>query len=293
MAQAIKAQGHQVACFSLLQGLISERIQGAGIPCYSKASQLEKYAKPDAIIANHWPVVTQLAKVFPGVPLVSTIHGVCHLSDNGARALEYPALDSMVSSYVAVSEEVRAKLKQDYGINSHIIRNGLMLNRFSPIQVSAGKIPRYLLFNSNYTQPNSPELKVLEDVANHYGARLNKIGAYFKPSSETEKVIQRADIVFGMGRSVLEGVAMGRLGVVHGRWGTGGIVRPDTVEELGRTNYSGRNSGGVLWSADRLISEIDISYTRSNLNWGAAHVAANHDVHQAADRYLLLISSLR
>ena len=95
-----------------------------------------------------------------------------------------------------------------------------------------------------------------------------------------------------MGRSVLEGVSMGRLGIVHGRWGTGGILHEKNKDELRMYNFSGRNSEGKMWSKEEFIKEIDRLYKKNTFDWGATYIAQNHNAKLAAQTYVEIARSL-
>ena len=98
----------------------------------------------------------------------------------------------------------------------------------------------------------------------------------FEPSTEKpeEKVVQ-SDIVLGMGRALLEGLAAGRPSVLVGYEGVIGLVTNDNFERLQFSNFSGRGvaaqnlshvvrqtaqalvKGHVL--SERIIDEVSIS----------------------------------
>jgi len=245
----------------------------------------------DLIIANHHQVVTVLRNRFPRVPIVSTIHGVIHrMKDARGQdidAPEHPALEAKVDQFVAVSEEVQAKLNNDYALDSVIIRNFFDVSRFKAKRQVTPDRPLRIMFNSNYALKDDQETQVLAEVARHYGGRLMAVGQNFAMNKNMMEAIEEADIVIGMGRSVLEGVCAGRLGIVHGRWGTGGVVNERNINVLRACNFSGRNSGGDLWTADRFIEEIDANYNEKTIEWGRNYVLREHNAASAADKYLL------
>jgi len=161
-----------------------------------------------------------------------------------------------VNQYLAVSEEVQNLLMQVYGIQAKIVRNFFDLNRFSAKKLTKlPKSPKTILVNSNYWGVQDEINQIIKQVANHYEAKFIGIGANFASTFEVDEIIKEADIVFGMGRSVLEGVCMGKIGVVHGRWGTGGVITPESYETLKKTNFSGR---GENMHENRLKTPLEI-----------------------------------
>jgi len=254
-----------------------------GVKCYSVDPP-----RPDLIIASHHKIVEYLKVKFPDVPLISTIHGIIHTLKNATGEVWAPEHPSpYADKFVAVSEEVQEKLKNDYGYESEIIRNFFEIE---PDRVNFK--PKIILFNSNYELRTGEVYKTVKQVAEHYGTLIS-IGTDFTQTPDVKEEIKKADIVIGMGRSVLEGVAMGRLGIVHGRWGTGGVVCEENIKNLQRYNFSGRNNQGKWLSAEEMIREIDKHYTLETFSWQTLYMLANHEVSSAANKFISLYEDLR
>lgn len=308
LAIQLKKMGHTVHGFSPELGIIARQMEEQGVPCFDRLPtsgvrpfsillEDETQHQYDVIIANHWPVVKFLRKMYPNTPLISTIHGIIHkMKDHTGRevdAPEHPAVHCGVNQYVAVSEEVSELLRLNYtGLGSIIIRNFFDTEQFEAKRpISSGK-PKAIFINSNYSSSQDKEVKVLKEVADHYGAKLIASGENFTITPDVMKAIEDADIVVGMGRSVLEGVCAGRLGIVHGRWGTGGVITEETVDEIRKCNFSGRNSGGEIWTKEQFIEAIDRAYNQNTIDWGKQYVRLQHNVVHAADTYIRIARTL-
>ncbi len=300
LALALKNLGHDVHCFSPQLGIISEKLIEAGVPCFDAiyATEVKPFSfvleekidhNYDVIIANHNHIVDFLRAQFPKKPIISTIHGIMHHHENGDTAPEYPALYSGVNQFVAVSEEVQEKLKEDYGIESMIIRNGFDVERFRKIESSEGKQLQFMV-NTNYADRNDPAIVTIREVAKHFGAKVAAIGQNFTQSFDISRAISDSQVVFGMGRSVLEGVAAGRLGIVHGRWGTGGVINESSYEELRLRNFSGR--GNVLATKDEIIKMIEDNLNPIVMVWGKEYIARDHNIVLVAEQYIALAREL-
>lgn len=309
LALQLKAMGHKVSCFSPELGTISDELIKAGIPCYSDLTtskikrfsyvlEEEKDMNFDVIISNHNHIVKYLRFQYPTTPIISTIHGILHFDQEGKTAPEHPALDSGVNQFVAVSEEVQEKLLQDYGIQSIVIRQPIDTKKLGSIKETScvvgmpASTPKQFLINTNYAGKDDPEIVVIKEVAKHFGAKVAAVGINFVSQFDLTKAIEESDIVFGMGRSVLEGVAAGRLGIVQGRWGTGGIICEKNVEEIRKCNFSGRNSNGVYLTKEELIDEINEWYNPATLEWGKRYMAQNHNIILAAEEYIRIAREL-
>jgi hypothetical protein len=304
LALQLKEMGHKVSCFAPELGIISDKLIEAGIPCYSDLStsaikpfsyvlEEKKDLDFDVIISNHNHIVKYLRSQYPTKPIISTIHGILHFSEDGkVMAPEHPALDSGVNQFVAVSEEVQEKLQEDYGLDSIIIRQPFDIKKYSSLKAPSPDKPKQFLVNTNYAGKESQEIIAIKEAAKHFGAKLAAVGMNFTPQFDLTKAIEESDVIFGMGRSVLEGVAAGRLGIVQGRWGTGGVICENNINEIRSFNFSGRNSGGVFTEASELIEMIETYYKPEVLEWGKAYMAQNHNIVLIAEEYVRIAREL-
>lgn len=304
LALELKELGHSVHCFSPNLGIVAQRLEDAGISCFSdvSASNIKPYSivleekiehTYDVIIANHNGIVKYLRSQFPRIPIISTIHGILHEDSDGQIAPEHPALDAGVQQFVSVSEEVQALLRQKYNIDSVIVRNFLDTEHFKSKHKIATKKPRQILFNSNYNFPDDKEVQILRAVAKHYGAKLAAIGENFASAPDVMQPIEISDVVIGMGRSVLEGLSAGRLGIVFGRWGYGGVIHEGNVEQLRSTNFSGRsNEYEGIDVEEKLIEQIDRFYTQAHMIWGRNYILRDHNAVYSAGMYVRMAREL-
>ena len=302
LAIQLKKMGHDVEAFSPSLGVISDRLELAGIKCYAEMSpsgirpfsyalEEERRYDYDVIIANHNHIVDFLRSQFPKTPIISTVHGIIHFTQNEAgervKAPEHPALEASVGQFVSVSEEVQEILKKDFNLDSMIIRNFINLKQYkAKRKISKGK-PKAFLINTNYAGSADPDVDLIRRVAkDHYGAKVMAVGMNFQSTADTMPMIEEADVVVGMGRSVLEGAAAGRLAIVNGRWGTGGVINQLNVNELRSCNFSGRNSGGRYMTSEELIAEIDKDYNPETIDWVTNYIKSEHNVVHAAEVFV-------
>lgn len=310
LAAELVKQGHKVTGFSPQLGFIATKMEAMGIKCVdSIGTSGERQIKPfsivleeetdenfDVIICNHHDITAYLHQQLPNVPIIATVHGILHTGPNGEIYPEHPVTDFKVDQYISVSEEVQDKLKEEYGIESIIIRNFFDLERFKKEEKLPEKISNFLV-NSNYWGKDDVISKTIKEVSTHYGAHLLAVGANFEPNSEVEDVIKQVDVVVGMGRSVFEGACMGKLALIHGRWGTGGVLTPESYEELKKTNFSGRlyrqnMNGNCLADSDDIIKNIDANFNQKNVDEVYKLVKKNHDVKKAAKQFIEIAESL-
>lgn len=306
MAKQFKKMGHEVTVYSPSLGLIAIKLESDNIHCIDTLKSKNGMApfdftlkqeldqSFDVAICNHHDITMDIRKAFPNLPIIATIHGIIQKGPNGEIFPEHPALEANVQKFVSVSEEIQEILRRDFNIESERIFNGIDLERFS--SHVRNKQPKVILINSNYMTLEMPEFAIIKDIATYYGAELRAIGSGFgvQGTYEIESLLKDADIVFGMGRSLLEAIACGCLAICHGRWGTGGIVQTnEQYDTISKFNFSGRNSGGVFASAEDLIKEID-KYYPSEFDYPLVPTQfhENHDIVKCAEKYIKIAETL-
>ena len=309
LAMEFKRLGHEITAYSPDLGLIAAKMEAAGIKCVKEltgssaggAKPFDPYFSSeegefDVIICSHHEITKYLHSKFPNIPIIAMCHGIIHKGPESGRIYpEHPVTEFKVDQYLAPSEEVQELLKTGYNIDAKIIRQFFDLERFKKV----GKLPKQpktILVNSNYWGVQDDINQVIKEVADHYNAKFIGVGANFAPTYETDEIIKDVDIVFGMGRSVLEGACMGKIGVVHGRWGTGGVINPESIKILRKTNFSGRpeqgQGQGLLFTAGKIVEEIDAAWKQKTVDEMRKIVEKEHNVKTAAKEFIKIAEGL-
>lgn len=301
LASELKRLGHEIMAYSPHLGIIAAKLEALGVKCVSELSggesgQIRPFSPIleeseggfDVAICAHYDITRTIRQKFPNIPIIAICHGIIHENqETGEIYPEHPVTDLRIEQYVAVSEEIQNILQEKYGIASTVIRNFFDLDRFKR-QGKLPKKPGTILVSSNYWGVDDPINQIIREVADHYDAKFIGIGMNFVPTFETGEVIKEADIVFGMGRSVMEGFCAGKIAVVHGRWGTGGVLTPKSHDTLKLTNFSGRpvSGDGQLFSSSQIISQIDAAWNEETITGNMKIVSKDHDVKKAAQKFL-------
>jgi hypothetical protein len=182
--------------------------------------------------------------------------------------------------YVSVSEEVQHNLL-DKGFTSVVIRNGIDLNKFhatKPVNDTLTSV----LFSSNY--PGTARLKV-KLACEQLGIRFETIGGNFKTPHVVE-AINRADLVFGLGRTAYEAMACERNVIIYDYNGGDGFVTPDTMLEYRKHNCSGRR-----YKHDYTVEDIKALLTQYDPALGTqlrSYIMEHNNMALVAQKYLLL-----
>jgi glycosyltransferase involved in cell wall biosynthesis len=302
LATQLVKMGHDVTAYSPDLGLIATKLEAIGVKCVKELTSEngvkafdyvldENKSGFDVVICAHYHITHYIHSMLPNTPIIAVVHGIIHKNEQtGEIYPEHPVTEFKVDQYVSVSEEVQGILKQTHNIDSVIIRNFIDLDRFKKFKINSS--PKKFLVNSNYWGVEDEINKIIKEVSVHYGAELFGIGINFASTFEVEEIIKDVDVVIGMGRSVLEGLAMGKLGICHGRWGTGGVINPENITQIREFNFSGRNSKSILSTPQELIEQIDRYYTQKNVDEVYKIIKKDHNAKIAAEQLIEIAKGL-
>jgi CheY-like chemotaxis protein len=231
LACELKRLEHDVICFSPRLGKLSDRLQESDITVTDDLATLPNDI--DVIHAHHRHESLLAFSRFADKPMVFVCHGVLPWQEQPFRS------PLNIHRYVAVSEEVRDHLIRQLRIDSNrvlIIRNGIDLRRFASRRPIRSR-PRHALVLSNY-MPDSLR-GLISGVCRRLGITVSHVGRT-RSVWAVEQEINRADVVFALGRSALEAMACRRVVIVVDYNGADGLVTPQNFHLLRLRNFSGR-----------------------------------------------------
>jgi CheY-like chemotaxis protein len=277
LALELTRLGHDITCFSPQLGKLAARLAEQGIPVVSDLANGPDHV--DIIHSHHRHESLLAFARYPHTPMVLVCHGVLPWQEQPMKGR------LNIYRYVAVSEEVRDHLVQDHGLVTEdivVLRNGVDLGRFQS-RMSIAPRPRRALVLSNYMPDTQRE--VVRRVCGRLGIEVNEIGRS-RSVWNVEEEINKADLVFGLGRSALEAMACKRVVIVYDYNGGDGLVTPDRFALLRRRNFSGRTFAKA-YTEDELAEEIG-GYDPAIAEELYGTIAAEHDVRQMARQYSAL-----
>jgi hypothetical protein len=207
--------------------------------------------------------------------VIVTCHGTVPLMEQ-----PLPGADG----YVAVSEEVKAHLSER-GFDATVIRNPIDCSLFSSWR-RPGKRLRRILSLCQGPQANH----LLKEVCVREGWELRTIDDGHRALG-VEKMMRKADVVVGLGRSAMEGMASGRAVLVldartYTPFAMDGLVTPENVRPALECNLSGRRFH--LAATEESVAEALAGYDRGLGEFGREFARANLDVARQVDAYLAL-----
>ncbi|MSQ48754.1 MAG: hypothetical protein EXR78_10305 [Deltaproteobacteria bacterium] len=224
LALGLLERGHTPLVYSPILGEVAQEIRAATIPV---VDHLDKIAlSPDLIHGQHHLEMLTALLHFPGVPAIAFCHGWAPWEENPLR---FPR----ILRYVAVDLPCRDRLLFEHGIPEEQIQlllNFVDLQRFCPRAPLPARPQRALIF-SNYATEGT-HLPVLREACARLGLKLDVMGAAARTASaQPEKELGQYDLVFAVGRSALEALAIGTAVVLCSPVGVGPLV---TVQDLDR-----------------------------------------------------------
>lgn len=190
----------------------------------------------DAVIAQDAASAYALA-ARGEVPQIFVIHGLSFF--------EHPPQAMRPASPVVVMNDRIGKHAASLAAKPEVVRlrQPIDLQRFKPRGPSRPRARRVLVF-SNYLEDN--RIAMLEQACGDLGLELMRMGIQANASVTPQDVIAQADIVVGYGRSVLEGMVMGKAAYVWDRAGGDGWVTPETYPALEADGFSGAATGTLI-----------------------------------------------
>lgn len=181
-----------------------------------------------------------------GVPQVFVTHGLL--------PFEQPAqgLDP-VPPAIAFNDRIANRLRQLAGGPEVVrMRQPIDIERFRPRSAGRQRTRRVLVF-SNYL--DDARLSIVRRACDNLGLELVQRGATSEAALDPREAMADADIVVGYGRSILEGMAMGRAAYVWDRGGGDGWVTPDTYATIEADGFSGAATETVI-DAERMTRDF-------------------------------------
>ncbi|MEO6858317.1 MAG: hypothetical protein ABI323_06995 [Solirubrobacteraceae bacterium] len=275
MAQEFQRLGHEVAIFSPNRGAMSEHARTIGTPVLA-ASELP--AECDLVVNSDAATASDLAAVYPS----SVRAFVVHSTDFALQAP--PQLDGIVHAVVVLNDRVGRMVKaRAWHAPLHRLHQPITLSRFRDLGPPRTKA-RVALISSNYVAGVRAEM--IEHACRGAGLEVRWLGTS-NPSPFPEAAIADADVVIGLGRSVLEGLAAGRAGFVYGTLGADGWITPERYAAMESDGFAGMSRPEVIFDEDALTAEL--SGWRSDLGeLGRDLVSAHHGAREHAVAILSL-----
>jgi hypothetical protein len=238
-------RGHRVTVYSKFVEPLRAALSTLGAEIVDDLAQVRQRIF-DVAHVQHNIGAYEVRDVFGELPLVFVAHGVLPFLEGA------PVVDLGISRFLAVSEEVADRLRQqpDIADRVHLCRNLVDERQFRPRGPAAERPQRAVVLSNRIDGEAEAAIRgacaaMRIDVL-FVGARFTTV-----PYGDLPWLLSAADVVFTLGRGAMEAMLCGRVPFVMDRDGADGLITPDVMPESMRCNFSGRarrlrlDSGGV------------------------------------------------
>ena len=248
LARELARQGHRPIVYTWLNGRGGRALMSAGIEVVDDLWRIS--GRPDVIHANHSPLMRGALLRFPGVPAVF----VCHdPTDPWSATGPNPA----IRRYFGVGE-VCEKLLLSMGAPAALtgIRSNFVdMDRFAPRPGLPARPARALVF-SNYAT-GQIQLPAIKEACRRLDIPLDVVGrGVGNATDHPGQILGAYDLVFAVGKSALEAMAVGAAVVLCDRTSVGPMVTATEFERLRSFNL-GFGAPVEPLSAESLQKQIE------------------------------------
>lgn len=248
VATGLLDRGHAPVAFSPRLGEIAEDLRQCGVPVVDDLAAIGEV--PDVIHGHHHLETAAALLHFPTVPAINFCHG-------WIAWLETPLVLPRVRLHVAVDETTRDRIVLEHGVppeRVRTLRNFVDTERFRA-RPPLPERPRRALLMSNFAAEHN-YVPPVREACRRAGIAFDAIGSGVgNPCKRPETVLADYDIVFGVGRSALEALAVGTAVILCARPGIGPMVSDTELDRLYDQNL-GFRSLTSLWSVETLEERI-------------------------------------
>lgn len=268
LAKELKRLGHDVEYFAIECGDTSKHIEALGVPFWSKGHY-------DLILANHTTVVPE---VCPYGYTIQTCHGAI-------SELEQPS--PFADAHVAVSMEVAENILAKGYTPIGVINNGIDCERFCPKHPVNDSL-RTVLSMCQGERGHSFVKRCCERA----GYEFIRADKYTDNVWDIERLINQADLVVGLGRSVYDAMACGRCALIYdfrdyvGHTLADGMVTPESIWKSMWYNCNGK-ALNRQFDEQSFIAEMQ-KFTPELANWCRWYAVEKLNIRKVVGKYLKL-----
>lgn len=256
LAKGLKQNGHKVVVYSKFIGELAPLLTKEAIPYTSNLSLIQNQ-NFDLSHVHHNISALEIRNTFPNLPIFYLSHGAAHFLE------QPPQLELNIALFGAVSEGIALNMNKS-GIPRKklvVFRNIVNEQHFYPKTAFNSRPKKALILSAKIDEKKETVIrascKQLAIKATAVGGRFGEV-----PYRAIAGLIQKADIVFTIGRGVVETMMCGKIPVVFDVFGGDGMVTPDNFALLMRRNFSGK-SYKKNYTVRSLVKEIK-KYDKNN-----------------------------
>jgi len=243
LAERLEGLGHEALIVVRRTGQAADRARKLAVTVVDDPEGLPDHV--DAVIANDAASAYELADRYPQAVRLFVVHSM----DGEFQAPPPGVPQAIVTLNDRVSAWVAAR---PHGAERVRLRQPVDLERFAPLRPARQRALRLCAFGNHH---HGSQLAAIVACCDELGLELDHVGHYGRPTPFPEQALQHADVVVGIGRCALEGMATGAATYVLGPVGADGWVTPSSYEVLEADGFSGRATD-VIAGRERLLADL-------------------------------------
>lgn len=279
LALALKNLGHKICVYTKFPGEISEKLEEMGIHCTNDLESIKDEPFEVAHV-HHVMCAYEIRIKFPQIPIVFQSHGAKTILE------QPPKLNINISRFLAISEMVRENVKKtNYIDDVQIIGNGFDTQSFRQIKPINPKPQNALVISNKMTLPKK---NILMKALQKLGINCVFVGAENAVAyHRLPKYINEADIVFTIGRGVVESLLCERAVFVFDSHAADGIVTSSNYDSIKITHFSGQAFNKVF-NSSQIIKEINTYYNPEDVAKLSLRVQKEFNIDATAKKLLAI-----
>jgi hypothetical protein len=276
--------GHDVVAWSRHRGPIADRLSRLGCTVHE---DLADVGAVDVIHAQHASTALAARAQFPAVPLVFACH-------SWAFDLEDPPAAAQPAAFLAFNDVVAARLRASRlgeQVPIHRLRQPVTITAMESERFPIARDPLIgVAINRDGPGRHEQLEAACRETGIHLVAATRKAG--LSGFEDLTSVMMRADVVFAVGRTALEAMALARAAFVFDQTGTAGFITADRYPAIEASGFT--PAPGPPLTVDTLVAELR-SYERDLGQLGrelvGRHHAARAHAAQLVDVYRSVITA--
>ena len=287
LAKGLTLAGHKVTVYSRYIDKFEKLFADAGIPLVTDLQRIQ-HKHFDVAHVHHHINALEVRLAFPSLPIFFLSHGAKTFLE------QPPAIDINIAHYGAVSRRVQQVLTQS-GVkkkNISIIPNIVDEQVFSPTTPIRQTIQKALIISNRMDEKTE---QVIRSACKKLNIEVTAIGSRFKrvANADIPQYINAADIVFTIGRGVIETMMCGRVPFIYDFKGGDGLLTPDLFKHSAKYHFNGGYKKATFTVAQMVkeVKKYDASYGEKLRTVAMSEYSVKAGVRQLEEVYKKTIRS--
>lgn len=259
LAKGLQKFGHEVVVYSKFIDKLADDFDRYHIIHTTNLDTVKDF-QFDIAHVHHNIYAYEVRYHFPNLPIFYLSHGTVPFLEKP------PVLDVNIQQYGVVCENFKKMLISHHipETNITVLRNIIDENTFFPVSTISSQPRKALLLSSKIDEATKTEII---NACKAMNIELFMAGQHFQwlPNEQLPELINRVDIVFTIGRGVVETMMCRRIPFVIDIHGSDGILTPQIFSNSQYYNFSGtflkkKFSAAMIVEEIKKIYSVTLSY---------------------------------